>query len=101
MSEIQLGKWFQNLQKVVNEHKIEPLNIYNMDESGFAIGDIEASQHIIDTEIHQKFQAKPGRQAWITAVECICTDGSFIPPLIIFKGKKLSHQWISDNTPNN
>src|SRR5438270_6191523 len=71
-----------------------------MDESGFAIGDVEASQHNINAEICQKFQVKPGRQAWVIAVECICADGSFIPPLIIFKGKKLSRQWISDNTPN-
>ena len=33
-----------------------------MDESGFAIGDVEASQHIINAIIRQAFQAKPGRQ---------------------------------------
>lgn len=99
VSEARLTKWFHDLRAVVNEHEIEPHNIYNMDESGFAIGDVEASQRIINAEIRQRFQAKPGRQAWVTAVECICADGSFIPPLIIFKGKKLSRQWISTNTP--
>jgi hypothetical protein len=34
-------------------------------------------------------------------VECICMDGSSIPPFIIFKGKKLSHQWIPVNIHNN
>jgi len=60
-----------------------------MDESGFAIGDIEASQHIINATIHQRFQAKPGRQEWVTAIECICADGSSLPPLIIFKGESI------------
>src|SRR5579871_6009489 len=72
-----------------------------MDESGFAIGDVEASQRIINTEIRQKFQAKPGRQEWVTAVECICVDGSFVPPLIIFKGEKLSRQWVPASIHNN
>ena len=27
-----------------------------------AIGDVEASQHIINAEIHPRFQAKPERQ---------------------------------------
>ena len=92
VSETRLAKWFQDLQNVIDEHNIEPHNLYNMDESGFAIGDVEASQRIINAEIRQKFQAKPGRQEWVTAVECICADGSFVPPLIIFKGKKLSRQ---------
>ena len=96
-----LMKWFEDLQQVIDEHKIEPHNIYNMDESGFAIGDVEASQRIINAEIRQKFQAKPGRQEWVTAVECICVDGSFVPPLIIFKGEKLSRQWIPASIHNN
>ena len=38
-----LTKWFEDLQSVIEEHNIEPGNLYNMDESGFAIGDVEAS----------------------------------------------------------
>jgi hypothetical protein len=95
-----LTRWFEDLQKIIEEHNIESCNLYNMDESGFAIGDIEASQCIINATIRQRFQAKPGRQEWVTAVECICMDGSFIPPLVIFKGEKLSHQWIPASIHN-
>ena len=38
-----LAKWFEDLRSIINEYKIEPENLYNMDESGFAISDIEAS----------------------------------------------------------
>lgn len=34
-----------------------------------------------------KYQAQPGRQEWVTAVECIYADGASFPPLIIFKGE--------------
>ena len=38
-----LTKWFEDLERIVDEHNIDLKNFYNMDESGFAIGDIEAS----------------------------------------------------------
>jgi DDE superfamily endonuclease len=65
-----------------------------MDESGFAIGEIEATKCIINAKIRQQFQSKPGRQEWVTAIECICADGTAIPPLIIFKAKKLLTEWV-------
>ena len=48
----------------------------------------------MDSHLLKKYQAQPGRQEWITAVECICTDGTSIPPLIIFKGENLMSSWI-------
>jgi len=92
-----LTRWFEDLRCVIEEHNIESENIYNMDESVFAIGDVEASQRIINATIRQQFQAKLGRQEWVTAIECICAAGGSLPPLIIFKGKNLSHQWIPAN----
>ncbi len=33
-------------------------------------------------------------------MECICADGSFISPMIIFKGKNLCKDWITPDVPN-
>jgi hypothetical protein len=49
----------------------------------------------------EKFQAQWGRQEWVTSVECVCADGSLIPPLIIFKAKNLSRAWIPESVHNN
>ena len=95
-----LMKQFNDLESVIEEYNIESQNVYNMDESGFAISDVEASQHIINAIIRQQFQAKPGHQEWVTAVECICANGSSIPPLIIFKGENLSCQQIPADIHN-
>ena len=83
----------------IAEYKILPENEYNIDESGYAIGEIEATKCIINVNIRQQFQSKPGRQEWVTSVECICTDGKALPPLIIFKGTKLSTRWVNGNIP--
>lgn len=49
---------------------------------------------IIDTNVEQNYQTEPGRQEWVTVVECICANGTSIPPLIIFKGENVSDSWI-------
>jgi hypothetical protein len=48
--------WFNDLQRVIDEYKIGQENIYNMDESGFSIGEIEASKCIINVEIVRSFK---------------------------------------------
>jgi hypothetical protein len=74
----------------MSEYNIKPENIYNMDESGFAIGEKEPGRCIINARIRQQLQAKPGRQEWVTVVECVCADGTVLPPLVIFKAENLS-----------
>jgi len=94
VSQERLTHWFTELEKAVQKYNIKPENMYNMDESGFAIGEKEATRCIINAKIRQQFQAKPGRQEWVTAVECICADGTSIPPLIIFRAESLSREWV-------
>ena len=102
MSYETLKDYFDSIQVVIEEYDIQMVNIYNMDESGFAIGAIEASKVVIDTHVTQAstyHQAQPGQQEWVTAVECICADGSFLPPCIIFKAENFCHSWVPANTP--
>ena len=65
-----LKSWFNELERVIKEYNIQTENLYNMDESGFAIGEVEATKAIINAQIREQYQAKPGRQEWVTSVEC-------------------------------
>ena len=86
----------------MRDYKIKPENIYNMDETGFSIGSIQATHVVIDDTIKAQFQAQPGRQKWVTALECICGDGSAVAPLVIFKAEKGSTSWAqSPEIPGN
>ena len=82
-----LKKWFGAFEDAMKRFNVKPQNVYNMDESGFAIGTIEATHVIINAETHQQYQANPGRQEWVSVIECISADGTEIPLLVIFKGK--------------
>ena len=97
-----IKRYFEHIHSVIDEYNIREENIYNMDESGFAISTIEASKVIIEKQSSSNsiyHQAQPGRQEWVTSVECICMDGSFLPPLIIFKAENFSRDWVPANAP--
>ena len=86
--------WFDAFEETIKAFKIDFSNIYNMDETGFAIGSMESTRIIVESSSRTYWQANPGRQEWISVVECICADGTFIDPMVIFKGNKPQTQWI-------
>ena len=88
-----LNTWFDEVERTIKQFKIDKSNIYNMDETGFSIGSMESTRVIVDTTIRTKWQANPGRQEWITVVECISADGTAMNPFVIFKGGNLSPKW--------
>lgn len=97
-------KFFDAFEACLEEYQITLENVYNMDETGnfflmrlivgFAIGTAQTSFVVVDSHLRKKYQAQPGRQEWVTAVECICADGGSISPFVIFKGKNLTNSWI-------
>ena len=84
-----LEAWFDMYNKLVQKEKILQENIYNMDKSRFSIGTIESTCTIIDSSLCTKYQVYPGRQEWVSVVECICGDGTSLTPLVIFKGENI------------
>src|SRR5205085_1197656 len=92
--------WFKAFETVVMQDDDMSLeNIYNVDESGFSIGTINASRVIVDTQIGSQYQSNPGRQKWVSVMECVSMDRTSISPLIIFKGENLLTNWIPPDLP--
>lgn len=46
-----MQRWFDDLEKVLAEFNIKPEDIYNINESGFSIGEKEAGRVIINSDI--------------------------------------------------
>ena len=96
-----LNRWLNAFAVAFEEHHITMENSYNMDETGNGMGMVAATRVIVDSSVGSRVQAEPGRQEWITAIECICADGTSIPPLIIFAGENLIHNWVPTTMPEN
>lgn len=70
-----------------------------MDESGFGVGESQNTRVLISTNVKQKYKATPGKQDWVTVLECINAAGGSLTPMIIFKGKNMNSGWLPPQTP--
>ena len=73
----------------MEEFKIKPQNIYNMDEKGFLIGVIKKSMRVlIEAGEEAAFLWQLGNRENITVIEAVNIFNQNIPPMVILKGEK-------------
>ncbi|KAJ9299329.1 hypothetical protein DTO271G3_2951 [Paecilomyces variotii] len=72
-------------------------DIYNFDETGYAMGLTATAKVVTRAEYYGKYQViQPGNCKWVTLIECVNTAGWVLPPCIIFKGKTHIQAWYED-----
>jgi hypothetical protein len=94
-----IQKWFTTIKAIVVQHGILPEDIYNFDETGFAMGLTATAKVITRSEYYgRRSVLQPGNREWVTAIESISASGWALPPTIIFKGKLYNQAWF-DSLP--
>src|ERR1700684_1150493 len=88
------GKWFNNFEKTVKEHRILDSNIYNMDEKGCILGLSERAKVLIPSESEVSYKQQPGNRESVTIIECVNGAGDVSPPFIIWSAKEHRNNWI-------
>jgi hypothetical protein len=90
--------WFRLLQNTVATYGILNDDIYNFDETGFAMG-IASTSRVVTTSDRQGRppQLQPGDREWAMSIECINAKGWYLPLMIIFKGKVHISTWYKNN----
>jgi hypothetical protein len=86
------------------EKNIRYWNLYNVDEKGFLLGYSWRSHVVVfrRSDISNPPPGAPtvpqdGSREFVTVIDCICADGSALPPFIIMKGKRPSFAWAKDS----
>jgi hypothetical protein len=95
--------YFKQLNDLFLKHHYPANAIYNMDESGFSLGSTGNNKIIVSQVTRnelRKFKKIPGRQEWITLIECISASGVTLLPCLIFKAKYTNSSWLPDETPS-
>jgi hypothetical protein len=92
-------RWFRAVASKHAEHQYDPSNMYNMDESGFGVGEEQAMKVLIYLDDTTKHSVIGGKQEWVTDIECISAAGEALSPLLIFKGTNVNSRWINEKTP--
>jgi hypothetical protein len=96
-----VNTYFDALTDLFLENSYPSDAIFNVDETGFALGTTLPSKVLIRGGDTKAFKKISGRQEWITAIECIGASGVALPPLLIFKAKYTNSAWIPASTPEN
>lgn len=92
-------RWFDAVSSKYAEHKYQPSDIWNMDESGFGIGEEQAMKVLVYLDKGTQYKVIAGKQEWVTDIECINAAGEALPPLLIFKGDNVNARWLNEQTP--
>jgi hypothetical protein len=96
-----IKRWFDAVESQLASHPYQPTDIWNMDESGFGIGQEVAGRVLIHLDKPARGRAVLSKQEWVTDIECINAAGESLPPLLIFKGEHVNSGWLNERTPDN
>lgn len=76
-----------------------PSRIYNMDESGMPL-DHKQLKRVAKKRMKKVHGPSSGDKSQFTPVARATAAGSVLPPILIFKGKRLNHEWTKGEVPN-
>ena len=99
-SEDSFRTYFDTLRHKIEQYRIQPENMYNMDEKGFLIGYLTKSKRVFTKALSKSQKligtSQDGNRQWITVVATICADGSSLSPGLIYQGQTNSIQntWL-------
>ena len=94
-----VGRYYTLLEKIFDEHKLTAMRIYNMDESGISVVQKSCQKVIGLKGKHQIGSISCAERGINTTVVC-CNNaaGQYVPPLVIFKRKRMPAE-LSNGAP--
>jgi hypothetical protein len=92
-------RWFDAVAALMEGYEYELKDIWNMDESGFGIGEQQAVKVLYTIDQYQEYMVTGGKQEWVTDIECISAAGEALAPLLIFRGADMNTRWINERSP--
>ena len=95
-----IKQYYDLLEDTLQEHHLSnnAAQIYNMDESGMPLD--HRPPNVIARRGQKKVRYRvAGKKEQITVIGCVNAIGQSIPPMVIFEGKYLNHQWTAGEVP--
>ena len=96
-----LDYYFSLLKKTLEDNNLldKACSIYNMDETGMPL-DHKQPKRIAPKGMKKVYGPSSGNKCQITILACSNAVGNVLPPMVIFKGERLNHEWTKGEIPN-
>jgi hypothetical protein len=83
-----IASWFRLVANTIAKYGIQSDDIYNFDETGFALGIASTSRVVTRSDRRGRpHLIQQGDREWATVIEAIGAGGYLLPPMVILKGK--------------
>jgi hypothetical protein len=92
--------YFDLLREKIEQYRVEPRHTYNMDEKGFMLGVVGRSKRIFSRASYEEGKRRStiqdGSREWITLLACICANGSYLEPALIYQSTSgaIQNSWL-------
>ncbi|XP_013200639.2 uncharacterized protein LOC106143167 [Amyelois transitella] len=100
LNKVVVADYFAKLKKTMEENDVlnKPERIFNVDEKGCQLNLHKAPQVLAERGTKRVHLVAPEHGENVTVVSCGSALGHAIPPMILFKGKRMKPEWI-DSLP--
>ena len=95
-SEDVLRGFYGLLARQIDQKKILPSTLHNIDEHGLAEGEKKHGKVYESSYTRFSVVSESDSRTWVSILECISAAGTLIKPLVIFTGENLQGQWFDD-----
>jgi hypothetical protein len=90
--------WFSLVRNIIAKHGIADEDIYNFDETGFAMGVISTGKVVTSSKKAAKAKLiQPGNREWVTVIQGVGATGFCLPPFIVVAGKNHLSTWYQNS----
>jgi len=90
-----LTEWFALFKRIKDAGNIKPQNMWNMDETGLALGHCKNQLVIRTSNTKYAYIKSPENREWVSIIETISATGRRCRPICIFKGKSIQSTWFT------
>jgi hypothetical protein len=89
--------WYNIYNHTKTEHNVPDELVYGADESGFLPGGGNTQRVIGGKGKKVQHQQRSGDRENITVILTICADGTYLSPVVIYKGSAFQTKWTQEN----
>ncbi|USP82170.1 hypothetical protein yc1106_09444 [Curvularia clavata] len=91
--------WFEVIKGVLQDPRVRPENVYNMDETGVMLNMLGSVKVLVSKDDLRDYRGAGVKRTQVTAIECISADGRSLLPLIIWPASTHRSNWTTFPTP--
>lgn len=96
----EVGRFYENLESLIDKHDIDASRLYNMDETGISTTTNKPPKVLsIKGKKQVGIIASAERGQLTTVIGCCNAAGSFLPPFLIFARKKMQPRLLDGAPP--